>query len=200
MSFDEQEEKENFDTATQFRVQIRNVSSVHTVSIKNQIFVHLKSHFSSCHLIVANNNDKTTFQPHRLDELNSIRIYIKTRMCFTRQIRDQITNFLASFYSHSFDNHFSLVKIQVASVEDKQFSSTVKWVTFGGDHDPRFTTAILPQWFSRYYKINEWAQRNATKKFTLLDEFILSGDTSQGYLTYIEDYLTRYKSNLFGYK
>jgi len=93
--------------------------------------------------------------------------------------------------------HFSLVNIQVASVEDRQFSSTVKWVTFGGDHDPRFTTAILPQWFSRYFKINEWAQRNATKNFTLLDEFILSGDTSQGYLTYIEDYLTRYKNNLF---
>ncbi len=197
MSFAEQEEKENVTNANQFRVQIRNVSSVHTVSMKNQIFVHLKSHFSNCHLIVANNNDKTTLQPHRLDELNSIRIYIKTRMSCTRQIRDQITNFLASYYNGSFIMHFSLVNIQVASVEDRQFSSTVKWVTFGGDHDPRFTTAILPQWFSRYFKINEWAQRNATKNFTLLDEFILSGDTSQGYLTYIEDYLTRYKNNLF---
>jgi hypothetical protein len=197
MSNENVEEKENINTANQFKVLISNVSSVDTVSIKNQIFYYLKSLYLGCHLLVANNNDKTTLQPHMLNELNSIRIYMKTQASHLKsQIRESLCIFLISYYKDSFANHYSLIHTQVTIAEERHFSSIVKWVTYGGDHDPRFTAAILPHWFSRYYKINEWARRNVTKKFTLLDEFVLNGDTSQSYLIYIEHYLERYKINV----
>ena len=192
------EAKENYITARQFKVQINDISPVNTIAIKNQIFVDFKSRFSGCHLLVANNNDRTTLQPHNLDELNSLRIYLKTREPHSKsQICESISLFWRNYFRESIDNHSTLVNFHVTFTDDRQFSSMVKWVTYGGDHDPRYTIAILPQWFSRYHKINEWAQRNANKSFSLLDEFVLSGDKSENYLNYIEEYLKRYKKNLF---
>jgi hypothetical protein len=197
MSCKDTEAKENYITAKQFKVQINDISPVNTIAIKNQIFVDFKSRFPSCHMIVANNNDKTTLQPHNLDELNSLRIYLKTREPQSKgQICESIKLFLRNFFTDSFANHSSMINFHVTLTDDRQFSSIMKWVTYGGDHDPRFTIAILPQWFSRYYKINEWAQRNANKSFTLLDDFVLGGDKSENYLKYIEEYLKRYKNNL----
>jgi hypothetical protein len=195
------EAKENYIAAKQFKIQISDVSSANAVAIKNQIFVDFRSRFTCCHLVVANNNDRTTLQPHNLDELNSIRIYLKTREPFSKsQICEALHNFLRLFFNDFLLCHSLLVNFRVTYAEDKQFSSIIKWVTYGGDHDPRFTYAILPQWFSRYYKINEWAQRNANQNFNLLDEFVLNGDNSENYLNYIEEYLKRFKKKLFRFQ
>jgi hypothetical protein len=196
------EAKENCVYVKQFKIQVNDISPVDAIAFKNQIFIDIKSRFSFCHLVVANNNDRTTLQPHNLDELNSLRIYLKTREPHSiLQIREMISDFQRLFFTNdSFVIRSSLVNFRVTIAEERQFSSIVKWVTYGGDHDPRFTTAILPQWFSRYYKINVWAQRNANKNFTLLDEFVLSGDKSENYLKYIEEYLKRFKENLIKFQ
>lgn len=195
------EAKENYIAAKQFKIQISDICPVYTIAIKNQIFIDFRSRFSCCHLVVANNNDRTTLQPHNLDELNSIRIYLKTREPYSKsQICETLSNFVRHFFNDSFVCHSSIINFRVTFAEDRQFSSIVKWVTYGGDHDPRFTNTILPQWFSRYYKINEWAQRNVNQNFTLLDEFVLNGDNSENYLKYIEEYLIRFKKNLFRFQ